>query len=31
MSFVLYALAFIIVIMGGPALFVPHKFMKVVG
>ena len=31
MSFVLYALAFIMVVIGGPALFVPNKFMKVVG
>jgi hypothetical protein len=31
MSFVLYALAFIMVVIGGPALIVPKKFMKVIG
>jgi len=31
MSFLLFALAFIILVIGVPALFVPSKFMKVVG
>ena len=31
MSFVLYVLAFIMLVVGGPALIVPKKFMKVVG
>ena len=30
MSFVLYVLAFIMLVIGGPALIVPKKFMKVV-
>jgi hypothetical protein len=31
MAFLLFALAFIILVIGAPALFVPSKFIKVVG